>query len=192
MRYEDFIKNVNRKTADIKVGPIHSDRSPLTEKWYDKINSNPEMLSKAKEIIEEFNNDMEEVSYIAKYLNEEFEHGEGSFFWWEEIAKLLIEDVWKESESSGKSHPGTQILPPDDYDIIDKMSQWYWSQGDPIYAVVSSWFSGKSVSKSLLESAIYNLESDFNKTEEGSDDYQELSEILDSLNYILSELGGQR
>jgi len=67
---------------------------------------------------------------------------------------------------------------------LENLFNWHYGQGDPIYALSSSWNAGKAVPASIVERAISELESVYNSLKDG-EDKEELADLLGTISYVL-------
>jgi hypothetical protein len=59
------------------------------------------------------------------------------------------------------------VPPPKNRKVIENISQWHSSQGDPIYAVGSSWFAGHDVPMNIVEDAYGSFETMHQQADQG-------------------------
>ena len=98
-----------------------------------------------------------------------------------DMGKQDVEE-WRTNEG------GTQIPPIFDQEVLDTMFGWHAGQGDPVYAVASSWNAGRDVPEDLVRDAINELEGEYSKLLDHGEDadpelVDELAKALDYLSY---------
>jgi len=78
------------------------------------------------------------------------------------------------------------VPPPKNRKVIEDISHWHSSMGDPIYAVGSSWFAGKPVPMDIVERAYGSFEDMHQEAEKnlhgwGPEEVKEIEGILKAM-----------